>query len=118
MRLVEIRQSAGGHVAKDVRIVRHVLAIVSACNDCVAQAMDQPRLLRARALHEVARILVEERRERCVTEKVAGQAVAVFGCEALAEGGGVIPIAGIGVVLLFKAGSDAYGQEEMGSKRS
>ena len=62
-RIVGIRESSGGQVTAYSRVVRLPPSVVSLANEWAGKCVDSARPICARALVEIARVLVQERRQ-------------------------------------------------------
>jgi hypothetical protein len=69
--------------------------------------MHEAGLNGARTLVVVARILVQERGEHRMSQEVTAASIDKFSSKTLAVSRGALPVPGIGVPRLLKAGSEA-----------
>jgi hypothetical protein len=106
--IVKIRECSRAHVPQHLRIVGLCAPTIAACEKCGAHRMQQPRLNGAGALIVVARILVKQRGEDRVSQKIAAPPVRKFCRKTFAVSCRALPVSGKGVVRLLDARSDAH----------
>lgn len=112
-RIVGVRDRSRCQVASDGRIVRLPAPVISLADEWAPECVQNARPRRARALVEVARILVEKRRQDGATDHNVSKTVRIGSSVALRE---TLPTLGIvqAVTGLFGGGIYTYPDESYG----
>src|ERR1035437_6018252 len=110
-RMIEVRHRSCGKTAPEVRIVGLLLTVVAAGDEDRLERVPCPRSESARALVEVAGVLMEDRGEDGAADDATGHRIGQRGAIALAIALNSRSLAGKGAFVVFCAGYSGDDQE-------
>src|SRR5258708_8098872 len=114
-RIVGRRDGSRGQIATDGRVVRLPPSVVTPADDCAGDCVERAGLLCARALIEVARILVQKRWQDGAADHDVGKAVGIASAIALRVTLRTLAVVG-DVSCLVMAAIKTTGSKVTGSK--
>src|SRR5271166_41337 len=105
--IVGVHESGGRQVTSHARVIHLPLAIVAPANERTGHGMLQARCCRSRALIEIARILMQNRREDSAADQNVAHSVRRFCAKTLAVSFGALYIVRA-IRGLFDAGHECH----------